>query len=214
MHLKFSMTSQQADRPLRVFCYGDSLTAGTVPGDFELYPYAPHLEKSLRERNRVNAIVRHRGLPGWTASNLLDNVNSDQGLATGLRAGAPIALAIILAGTNDLGYEMEPTAIVKSILGLHKVCFDEGVQHTIAIGIPSSGYQQADAEAGRRAQAVNKALEDFCKSEARATYVPFPFDFARNNDKWAGDRLHFSSIGYQTLGTSLAPIVEKILLES
>ena len=52
-------------------------------------------------------MVRHRGLPGWTAAAMLDNADDDE---SGLRAAlrkirdpAP-ALAVVLAGTNDLGY--------------------------------------------------------------------------------------------------------------
>ena len=34
---------------IRVFCYGDSLTAGTSPPSYELYPYAVHLEESINK---------------------------------------------------------------------------------------------------------------------------------------------------------------------
>lgn len=60
----------------RILCYGDSLTAGTSPGSggYLDHPYAPHLQAKLREAlpsKFGNAVVRHRGLPGWTGTSVL-----------------------------------------------------------------------------------------------------------------------------------------------
>jgi len=66
----------------KVFCFGDSLTAGTSPpNERELFPYATHLEDKLRTSTSTTpstTIVRWRGFPGWTASTLRD----DGGLGT------------------------------------------------------------------------------------------------------------------------------------
>ncbi|KAL3771365.1 hypothetical protein ACHAW5_000074 [Stephanodiscus triporus] len=71
-------------RHLRVFCYGDSLTSGTSPPSGALFPYGPHLEDELNlllaarsttassssssRSPHSTAMVRWRGLPGWTAA--------------------------------------------------------------------------------------------------------------------------------------------------
>ena len=94
---------QQAG-PARILAYGDSLTAGTfnMEEPDQLFPYAPHLQSALGGL----AVVRHRGLPGWTAQGMLDAVDdSDRGLRGILRKihDPPCDLAILLAGTNDLG---------------------------------------------------------------------------------------------------------------
>lgn len=196
----------------RILCYGDSLTAGTVPPDLATYPYAPHLESALKDRCH-NVLVRHRGLPGWSSSEMVKNVNDGTiGLRTAVRAGMPLTLVIILAGTNDLAYNSDAASITESVVALHKVCFDEQVPHTLAVGIPSSGYQSMNQEAADLAQAVNDGLQAYCQSEPRATFAPFPFPFSRNDEKWASDGLHFSAEGYRVLGTSLAPVVEQILI--
>ena len=200
--------------PTRILCYGDSLTAGTAPMQSNLFPYAPHLESTLKQRGN-NVMVRHRGLPGWTSSQMVQDADSSTaGLRPAIRAAMPIAIVIILAGTNDLGYSNDPLPIVDNILALHKLCHEEEVPHTLAVGVPPSGYQSENAEAAALANAVNQKLQEYCESESKATFVPFPFEFARDDDKWAYDGLHFTAKGYQVLGESLAPAVERILTES
>ena len=49
--------------PRRVFCFGDSLTAGTSPPLHELFPYSTVLEAAVGP----SVVVRHRGLPGAQA---------------------------------------------------------------------------------------------------------------------------------------------------
>jgi lysophospholipase L1-like esterase len=114
---------------VRVFCYGDSLTAGTSPPSYELFPYAVHLERSINDKiitssgtkkNTSQNIskdqlvgialpkvsIRWKGLPGWTANTLLEYANdSNVGLGTTIRKvqNPSLSLVIILAGTNDIG---------------------------------------------------------------------------------------------------------------
>lgn len=208
-----TVRSSPVDQFHRIFCYGDSLTAGTSPPNRETYPYAPYLQAELQKGILKESIVRHTGHPGWTAAQMLQG--SDEGLRTKIREiqDPSLSLVILLAGTNDLGRQREPAEIAQDIIAMHKMCHDEGVPHTIAIGVPSSAYQSHYPEAKEKANQVNQALEQFCDSEPKAMYMPFPFDFVQRGDKWASDGLHFSQIGYQVLAESLAPIVEKILVE-
>jgi lysophospholipase L1-like esterase len=202
-----STTQASSQRSIRIFCYGDSLTAGTSPPEFQEYPYAPHLERLLKGA----AMVRHRGLPGWVTQQLLEDQNGQYGLVTALKTASPVSIAILLAGTNDLGYSEAPT-ILDNIVKLHKLCYDQGILHTVAIGIPPSAYQSMNVEAAAKAHDVNQGLAQYCSfEEKRAMYVPFPFSFEQNDDKWSPDGLHFSPKGYQILGESLAPIVQEIL---
>lgn len=194
----------------RILCYGDSLTAGTAPPDDALYPYAPHLESTLKERGN-NVMVRHLGFPGWTTSQMIQDAGSATGLRTTVRGCMPLKLVILLAGTNDLAYTEDPTDITNNVLALHAICHEEGVKHTLAVGIPSSGYQSMNNAAASLAQMVNNELKEYCQTEYRATFVPFPFEYARDDEKWAYDGLHFSAEGYRVLGLSLAPIVEQII---
>jgi lysophospholipase L1-like esterase len=208
--------NKKIDREIRIFCFGDSLTAGTSPPSLETYPYAPYLEASLKTRGVLpNAVVRHRGFPGWTASQLLDSVNSEQGLLTSIRKiqDPPLSIVIILAGTNDLGYQREDVEISSDLFRLHEACYAEGIAHTIGISIPSSNYQVHYAEAAKKAEKVNTLLEEFClsKPEGQATFHRFPFGYD-GGDNWSHDGLHFSEDGYKILAESLAPVIEDILI--
>lgn len=207
-----AMSSKSSPRQYRVFAFGDSLTAGT--SGYELYPYTTYLESAIREKKALHGkevIVRHRGLPGWTAKEMLNNLDDGRaGLRSAIRGiqNPPLSLVIILAGTNDMGYGFGEQEITENILKLHQVCFDDGVQRTIAIGIPPSGYQSVNADAARLAASINLNIKEFCQANPqRASFHPFPFQFEQGGENWNADTLHFSQKGYETLGESLVDIV-------
>ena len=123
----------------RIFCYGDSLTAGTAPPSDQLFPYGPHLEKELNynllEGDQA-VMVRWRGLPGWTASTLVDYVSDGsvglQSAVMGIRDPS-LSLVIILAGTNDIGAltssmggsnNIDANEAIEPILSLHNACLN------------------------------------------------------------------------------------------
>ena len=244
------LSSQQ-----RIFCYGDSLTAGTSPPNDELHPYGPYLEHSLRSiiissddnrealsrKTKVDPqtpstpIVRWFGLPGWTAEAMAQSLSTQYGLDAMLRS-RNVNLAIILAGTNDLAYEKNSRKILDSILALHEAAHGEGVP-TLAIGIPTSGWQSVSEETRVLAQSVNEGLKSWVEDKQQqqrqgkmqrsqqsskeannsskytsVDYTPFPIQiFERNSGLWSPDGLHFSPSGYKFIGTSLASVVKEIL---
>ena len=196
--------------PVRVFCFGDSLTAGTSPPLDELYPYAPALEKALGP----SVLVRHRGLPGVRADAMLQYADDEQnGLRSLLRRSNP-ALVIILAGTNDLGYASDSAPIVRSVCGLHELSHELGVP-SLAVGIPPSAYQAMQPEAAARARAVNEELRAWCDDAARGqlcSYVAHPIaSWSQGDARWAPDGLHLSPEGYAMVGERLAGVVTERL---
>jgi lysophospholipase L1-like esterase len=206
------------NRVHRIFCYGDSLTFGTSPPNQESYPYAPYLEQVLKDRGLENVVVRHRGLPGWTTQQMLQELDGER---TGLRSAiigamkqdpvAGVSLVILLAGTNDMAYHSTADQIATNIRTLHQVSYDNGVPRTLAIGVPPSGYQARVDSAAALAAEINGKLEQFVAQEDKASYMASPFPFEQNGKNWAPDTLHFSPRGYHVLAESLAPVVEQIL---
>lgn len=203
---------KSSSKPIYIFCFGDSLTVGSSPPEFNLYPYGPHLEQRLREQhNMPSAVVRWKGLPGWTSAQMVEEIESESaGLAHIVKKAPPLHLAIILAGTNDLAYDSD-NVIFQHIWKLHTTCHELGVSQTLAIGIPSSGYQQVAPPAMKKAQSVNAMLKASCEASQKSHYVDFPFGFDRSSDKWAPDGLHLAAPGYQVLGQSLAEPVKQII---
>mmetsp|Transcript_21180 Transcript_21180/g.30323 ORF Transcript_21180/g.30323 Transcript_21180/m.30323 type:complete len:263 (-) Transcript_21180:32-820(-) len=212
--------------PKRIFCYGDSLTAGTSPPLNDLYPYGQSLEIELGD----DVVVRWRGLPGWTAQTMVEYLDDGN---VGLRAAVngidnpPISLVIILAGTNDIGFLTSSMATgaapgidaaVKPILNLHKACIDiakgEHKIRTLAVGIPGSAWQQMNASASKLADDMNSSIREFAQSypDGMVSYTDFPFPYEKN-DLWCADGLHLSPEGYKHLGRDLAPIVRQILVQ-
>lgn len=197
----------------RILCYGDSLTAGT--SGYSLYPYAPYLEKAFNDRQdrQHEIVVRHRGLPGWTAAAMVEEVDGPStGLRSAIRNAPGLSLVIILAGTNDMGYGHGETRIMDDILQLHKIALEEDVPKTIAISLPPSGYQSFNDEARKLADQINRSLKEACNgANSRTIFVPFPFEYERGGAYWDPDSLHFSELGYKTLGESLIATVESAL---
>ncbi|KAL9185062.1 hypothetical protein ACHAXT_002839 [Thalassiosira profunda] len=212
--------------PQRIFCYGDSLTAGTSPPSDQLHPYGPHLERELIASGHKEVMVRWRGLPGWTASAMADYLDDGSvGLNPVLDGiqDPKLSLVILLAGTNDIGAltsslgsgggEIDATSAVEPILNLHAACHERNIP-TIAMGIPGSGWQEMNTDASSLCREMNELLQDFANGrEKEVTYVGFPFAYQRGDAKWCGDGLHLSAEGYETLGKALAPSVGKLLAQ-
>lgn len=224
--------------PKRIFCYGDSLTAGTSPPFDQSFPYCPHLERELNQgENKELVMVRWRGLPGWTASAMVEFMDDPNvGLRSALSGirNPSLSLVIILAGTNDIGSltssmlgssnnesdNVDACLAVEPILRLHKACLDsqdrDGTKSilTLAVGIPRSAWQERNTKAAKLCSEMNEALKNFAYSEDRVSYVDFPFGYERYGANWSVDGLHLSPEGYEALGKGLVPCVKEILDET
>ena len=205
--------------PLRVLAYGDSLTAGTVAVDApdELFPFAPHLEAALQEQatRAAPVVVRHRGLPGWTAVAMLRSVDDHAaGLCGILRriCDPPASLAIIIAGTNDLGCRASADEIVDALQGLHRAAHALNVP-TLAVGLPPSAFQARDATAAATAGEVNTRLREWCASHPDVAFEPHPMGatYDPSSGCWSSDGLHLSPEGYRRTGEGLAEGVRQVL---
>ena len=201
--------------PKHIFCYGDSLTAGTVPGTPVLHPYAAFLEKNMKILDsNVDVKVDWIGHPGWTASSMVEH----QDLKRALKRSEGVngySLAVILAGTNDLGYAFQMQGdedeaaekITESVVALHKLAHEEGVP-TLAIAIPDSKFQAHYPKAKSIARKLNKNIESWCtQHEDMTSFFDFPFGWKENDEKWGKDGLHFTEEGYFEIAKHLAPII-------
>lgn len=202
-------TRKKKSTTSNILCFGDSLTSGISPPNEDRFPYAIYLEHAIQQTHNAN--VHYLGLPGWTSLQMLSDIDGEHGLRRMLKIGKPMEVAIIMAGTNDLMLPGEPTTAIDSILSLHRVCHQEGVRYTVAIGIPPSFQQSSQFDIGNKAQVINDALSHFCASEPKAIFMPFPFDFQASSELWASDGIHFSPKGYQVFGESILPLLQKLL---
>ena len=120
-----SMNNIMPRKDIRIFCYGDSLTAGSFPPDDELHPYGPHLERTLTESlvqkcgsqtqqsqpcnievssdssgdrtDPPKVAVRWIGLPGWTARGMMQYADDPEiGLRPAIRKVQNPSLSLVI----------------------------------------------------------------------------------------------------------------------
>jgi lysophospholipase L1-like esterase len=117
----------------------------------------------------------------------------------------------LVVWNNDLGHDSAIDDIVKYLKDLHALCHERRVP-TMAIAIPSSGFQSRFEAACLKRDQVNQQLQEYAASNDMTTFVPFPFNLD-GGETWCKNTLHFSPKGYQVLGEYLAPYVEQALHE-
>jgi lysophospholipase L1-like esterase len=220
----------------QILVYGDFLTSGVsgTRGN-QLFPYAKYLEQALHQQTNgdtTRVSIHQVGLPSWTTKGMLKGLD---GTKAGLRANInkhtdpdALSLVILLAGTNDVLQNKPPAAPVleQNLQTLHQVCLDAGVPRTLAIGIPAAIVFHA--QQATLVTTVNAALQQHFSSSTATTFVPFPLDTSSSSSSssttgsadtephqgyWHSNGMHLTESGYQRLGESLAPIVQRILTE-
>jgi len=198
----------------RVVCYGDSNTAGFCLGGRRFEPYGKSLAEALVAEG-VPCEATICGLSGLTAVELAAKMGSavisdvvgyqGRGLVRTLVDEGPFDLALIMAGTNDLGKFVPPDAIVEHVSRLHAACHERGVS-TVALAPPTMLRGPT--------RAAREHLAHLLANWAHATPgVVAYFDpeellpRTQSNGFWEPDELHLSAAGSIELGRLLAPKV-------
>ena len=195
----------------RIFCYGDSLTAGYVPSTGEFFPYAKVLQEYL-DIMHAHVEVDYKGLSGWRAEDLVKGDGTLQKrLESGQRDAEPVDMVIILAGTNDLG-KADDEKIFKSVWKIHSICHKENVA-TIAISVPSSIIQKNSPSLAQTRANLNNSIKSQCRLLSQCTYVECPVVYTQETKEtlFSFDGLHFTKEGYSQLAKRLVPVVLRAL---
>lgn len=210
-----------ANRPRRVICYGDSLTAGFCSSGAQFEPYGRSLVKELAARGVPCEIVVS-GHTGKTAEEMVASLDTSivdiaglegKGLARILDDDVTPDLVIIMTGTNDMGKGATPEAIVQDIADLHAACHRRGVA-TIALVPPPAPCAQPHRENDRIH--LRSIISEWAAGEAGVQAVVDPAQWAPlygGPCVWDFDGLHFSPSGSALLAQGLAPLVAKLLPE-
>lgn len=209
----------------RMLAYGDSLTAGYYARGTLFSPPAKSLGAALAEPTDIWVC----GLSGLTALQLAEGLEEEsltdvtgrvgKGLLVALRDHGPFDLALLMAGTNDLGKAWDAAAVAGFVRQLHTACHAEGVS-TVALTVPPSGAVQRSSRIRRKQQGVNNALRAMAAEEPAAqgkagfagvidTGSLVPYD--DESTCWEPDGLHYSKAGSELLGQRLAPLVAPLL---
>lgn len=211
MPIKF-MSRSAAGRPLRILCYGDSLTAGFCHSGVHFEPYGRTLANELGVMGFQCEVVVS-GHSGKTAEEMVAALNTclvdavdleGKGLARILDEDALPDLAIIMAGTNDLGKGLTIGAIAQNIAYLHAACHRRGVA-TIALVPPPAPCMPPKRESDR--MRLRTLMEEWAAGELGVEAVVDPGLWVPLNGGpgvWDSDGLHLCPSGSASLGQRLA----------
>lgn len=211
---KYMLTDEQ---PLRVVCFGDSLTLGFQSPSLdnatgEATPYGEWLQRWMGQRGTVSI----RGTCGETTKDMLGRYTHDV-------LNTVSHCVIILGGTNDLGWGIAPEKILTNLSLLYAQALDKGIQ-PVAVTVPSIGRLSPSTpldpeeerylkEAVKARVRLNQGIQDL----AYQWQLPFIDLFVQTSQaplrflapEFSNDGLHLTTAGY----SKLAELVwEQVLL--
>jgi len=223
---KKSIVGSGTEKVIRILAYGDSYTAGWHNNGNSMTPYAPALEKELQRlididnynyNNNFKVVVRHRGLSGWSAKDMVqisdrkniglgalleesqERMTSTESYSSQEQDNPFITVCIIMVGTNDIGRMTSQEThedIYKHIITLHKIAHDKHV-YTISLDIPPS--ERSYSEINK----INTILQHE-NDKGMRIHVKFPDSLINNSHVWDNDRLHLTDYGYKQFGVNIA----------
>lgn len=188
-----------------IVCFGDSLTAGfqsPAPDrpDFLETPYGKFLEKRLRDRARVQV----SGVCGELTRDMVGRFARD------VLRHKP-AWTVILGGTNDLGWEIRPSEIMRNLAVLYGQAAAAGIR-VAAVTVPS--IRGFDDHIPRRLE-LNRLIADYCAGKGFPCVDLFTATAESGSQRlaapYSNDGLHLTTAGYELLARLLYEQVFKDL---
>ncbi len=209
--------------PLKIVCFGDSLTLGYQSPTFcsqlgENIPYGTYVQEWLGDRGEVLV----HGVCGETTQDMRLRFQED------VLYHLP-QVAIILGGTNDLGLGISPTAIMENLGLFYEQTQTRGIL-PVAVTVPSlrddvgqdEVFEKGQSLRGitptvERAIALRVVLNQSIKELSCERHIPVVDWFTETCDvgtqalapAYSNDGLHLNTMGYR----KLAELVWKQVLE-
>jgi acyl-CoA thioesterase-1 len=180
-----------------IICFGDSLTVGfRSPTIEEPDPANASYAQFLQERLKDRALIKISGVCGEQTSDMLGRFSRD------VLAHKPWA-AVILGGSNDLGWHVPAEAIFRNLRIMYEQASERGIQVT-AVTVPSirgaDDYIQGRHEVNRLIVGHCEARSLACVDLFTATAEP---KTGRLAEPYSNDGLHLTVSGYRLLADLL-----------
>jgi lysophospholipase L1-like esterase len=216
-----------------ILCYGDSLTAGYSHDGTVFTPYSIEIDIAC------SGTVDTNGMSGWTTEDMLQQMDSTycsdfcgrdgQGLRT-LVNKKPYDWVLLLAGTNDLGTDVEADEAFSNICGLIDVCVEAGVKSIGVMTVPACGIEWKLKYLQEERAKLNQFILNLPNIDKYAAgtgccnsvIVPIEitgilpngeehtFDDPNVAALWDSDHLHFSEQGSRRLGQHLVSAILQV----
>ncbi|KAI0969943.1 GDSL-like Lipase/Acylhydrolase [Xylaria arbuscula] len=193
--------------PLRILCFGDSLTAGYPVGN----PYAGRLAEVIEAAfpgREVECEVE--GMPG-------DLVTSGMYIprmqASWDQAEHPFDWTIVLGGTNDLGWSRPADRIIEALKRTWDIPLSKGSK-VLALTVPETKGVFRDITEGR--EQVNDAIRSYEKEDFFHfdLFKELPYHSMAPEDRaryWNPDGVHLQAAGYDLMGEKIGDALVRIL---
>lgn len=185
------------DASITIVAFGDSLTVGYQIPSAEnprglSTPYADFLSEILGP----SAEIAVRGIVGELTGEMALRLQED------VLTRRP-DYAIILGGTNDLGWGARPEEVARNLVLIYERCRAAGVT-PVAVTVPSTrGFD--DGIPPR--VILNRLILDYCRSKPQSVVDLFSAtvepETLRLADRYSNDGLHLSTAGYRLLAENL-----------
>ncbi|HUK79197.1 MAG TPA: GDSL-type esterase/lipase family protein [Nitrososphaerales archaeon] len=201
------MTTGSGRSPSRklIVAFGDSLTVGyRSPTEYEEFPrpvpYTALLTKRVDGmlRQRVASFkveFLNRGVVGELTDDMVDRFSGD---VVGPRPDA----VIILGGSNDLGWGMDPSQVAENLSGMYNEALNNGIR-PVACTVPSiRGYDEGIRPRLRLNGLIRNCSESrgiVCVDLFTATADPA----GRLREEYSNDGLHLSHLGYEAVAETI-----------
>ncbi|KAE9382177.1 SGNH hydrolase [Stipitochalara longipes BDJ] len=207
------MTTQK--EPLRILCFGDSLTEGYTQHGSLFSPYSAtllHVLKSnIARSTKYNIAVDTDGMSGdLVTGSFLGRMKDryDHPLIKHL----PYTFVIFLGGTNDLGWGKHPSEIYSAVQATTQIPLDNGAR-ILTLTIPECAAKNKGLDK-RRAE-LNQAIWEDERDGVFTLdlFEKMPYHSLSEEDRnelW-DDGLHFTAAGYAKIGTLVAERLIEII---
>ena len=188
-----------------IVCFGDSLTAGfqsPTPDcpDFLETPYGKFLGERLRDRARIQV----SGVCGELTRDMIRRFERD------VLCHKP-AWTVILGGTNDLGWDILPSEIMRNLAAMYEQAMAAGIR-VATVTVPS--IRGLDDHIPRRLE-LNRLIADYCAGKRLPCVDLFTATAESGSQRLAAphsnDGLHLTTAGYELLARLLYEQVFKDL---
>lgn len=210
---KMADTSSTHDaRPptLKILCFGDSLTAGYSRYGTLHFPYAVHLKEPLKAAFPSTKV--HIDVHGMSGALVQSQYTGRLSRSCEKVRGEPYDWIIVLGGTNDLGWGLQPEEIYE---GLQKV-WDIGLRsgaNVLALNVIEAAF--TDGTIIQRRDALNALIANHKQDrwytmDLKSAVPYFALEESKRDDVW-DDGLHLTEEGYKMMGEAIATHMVRLL---
>ncbi|KAK3392921.1 SGNH hydrolase-type esterase domain-containing protein [Podospora didyma] len=201
--------------PLRILCFGDSLTSGYSNMGCISHPYAEKMGQMLEMAYpHFDLEMVEDGVPGATVKfGFLKRIErhfsrkKDDGTSY-------FDWSIVLGGTNDLAMQVPPEEIFQHLKAVWDVALSRKCK-VLALTVPEAGVTTSREVYDRRRNRLN----DLIKGYKREGFHVFDFNAAQpyfamsesDRERYWDDLIHFTSDGYDRMGNKIGLHLVSIL---